>query len=497
MSESKFTNFKNKSPHLPSGVLDPAGRISTTPIHPRSKGSLTSQAAGILGRWGDKRVLVMGLGLHDGGVGTVKFLARAGAQVTVTDLRPRRILTPALDKLRGLKNVRYILGKHRKKDFIGHDLIVKNPGVQPNSPYLKLAKKHRIPITSDMGLFFGACPAKIIGITGTRGKSTTAHLIWKFLKTGFARVYLGGNIRKSVLDFLPHLKRNDLVVLELSSFQLKDLARQKKSPHIAVLTNIFRDHLNWHRGFRDYLQSKSIIFKFQGKKDYLFANTKDKIVRGLAKSAHSHVVFPRLPKHLRLIVDKKLGSQFRESTALAIAVARHFKISPSRIEKILRSFRGLPGRQKHIGRVKGINFINDTTSTIPEAAMAAIKRFRMRAPRPRKLILIAGGSDKKLDFHGLAAMIKKNADIVIFLPGTATDKIVQLIKVKTWHQGLTPMEAKSMSDAVRKAYRLAQYGDYIVLSPGAASFGLFLNEFDRGDQFVKEVQKLKHDGKRR
>jgi len=194
----------------------------------------------------------MGLGLHDGGVGTIRFLAGLGARITVTDLRSKKTLAPALNKLKRYKKVRYILGKHRKKDFRNTDLIIKNPAISPNSSYLAVAKKDHVPITSDVGIFFALCKGKIIGITGTRGKSTAAYLIHAFLKSKFEHVYLGGNIRKSVLEILPNIKKQDWVVLELSSFQLHDLQQDKKSPHIAVLTAIFRDHLNWHKNFNDY-----------------------------------------------------------------------------------------------------------------------------------------------------------------------------------------------------------------------------------------------------
>lgn len=436
----------------------------------------------------DKRVLVMGLGLHGGGVGTVKFLKNRGARITVTDLRDARILAPAIRQLINFKDIRYVLGRHRKNDFAKTDVIIKNPGVRPDSPYLKIAQRHKIPVTSDINIFFHECPATIVGVTGTRGKSTTAYLIWRMLKTKKSRVWLAGNIRKSALELLPRIKKGDVVVLELSSFQLQDMASEKKSPHIAVITNLLLDHLNWHKNFKEYVRAKSYIFKFQKAGDLLFFNPEDARVKALAKKAVSKTIPGRLPKVLRPWVDSHLGAHYRSSVGLAVAVARHFRISSAVIKKTVRTFRGLPERQEEVSIVGGVHFIDDTTATTPDAAIAAIKRFRVLS-RNHKLILIAGGQDKKLRFKELANRIKKSVDMLILLPGTATKKLKHELRIT--NNGKRISAAASMAQAVKSAYSIAERGDYIILSPGATSFGLFLNEFDRGDQFMQAVKKLK------
>ncbi len=438
----------------------------------------------------DKKVLVMGLGLHGGGAGTVEFLARRGAAITVTDLRTRRQLAPTIRALKHLKGIRYVLGEHRMEDFLAADLIIKNPGVRRDSPYLKAADARGIPITSDMDIFFAACPARMIGITGTRGKSTTTYLIWLFLKTKFgSRVHYAGNIRRSVLTILPRIKKDDVVVLELSSFQLQDLGHEKKSPAIAVITNLLRDHLNWHRDVREYYDAKSVIFRFQKSGDRLFYNGDDAAVRRLVSAASRHVgtrAASPLATALQAVVDRNLGAHYRSSVALAIAVARHFGISDTAITKTLRNYKGLPARQEFIAIVRGVRFINDTTATIPDAAIAAIRRFRPLAGPDHKLILLAGGQDKKLDFRAMIKEIKKQVDRIVFLPGSATERIKNKVA------SIQMLEAKSMAEAVDAAYGMAEKGDYIVLSPGATSFGLFLNEFDRGDRFVHAVKELAH-----
>lgn len=444
-----------------------------------------------------KRVLVMGLGLHGGGVGTVRFLALAGARVTVTDLRNKKMLQPSLERLADLKAVTYILGAHRENDFLKSDLIVKNPGVPPTSPFLACARKHGIPITTDMGIFFRACPGTIIGITGTRGKSTTAWLIWKFLRTKYRRVFLGGNIRKSVLELLPKVRRDDLMVLELSSFQLQDIFPDRVSPHIAVLTNILPDHLNWHRSMEEYIRAKSIIFRFQKKDDYLFANPDDSRVRVLTRGAKSHVILPRLPLQFRKLVDDRLGAHYRNALALAIAVARHYGVPEEKIISVLGSFTGLEGRQQILGMIAGIHLVCDTTATIPDAAIAALQRFHRMKKKTARMILIAGGSDKNLDYTAYGKAIRRYADTVILLPGTATEKLKKYLADGSY------TESVSMDEACKKAVASARRDDWILLSPGAASFGLFVNEFDRGKKFEdcmnqikRKVKKLRHDSRR-
>lgn len=429
----------------------------------------------------DKKVLVMGLGLQGGGIATVRFLVRHEAKVTVTDLKPARVLAPALAQLKDLKGVQYCLGRHDEKDIQSADIIVKNPDLPAHSPWLRLAKKYRVPVITDLGIFLRANPATLIGVTGTRGKSTTSFLLWKFLKTKYRRVHLGGNIpQKSVLDLLGRVKKGDIVVLELSSFQLRDAAYEKISPHIALFTNILRDHLNKHKNMREYIGAKSFIFKFQKRDDLLFANGDDAVVRAAAKNAPGRVVYPKLSPKLALIVAERLGDHFVSSVGLAVAAARHLRIPEKNIERVLTNFHGLPERQEVIATARGVKFIDDTTATTPDAAIAALERFGR--DKKKKLILIAGGQDKKLKFEGLVRAIRKYADSVVFLPGKATDKI----KAK-----VHGVETRSMKEAVQRAWRLAKPGDIVLLSPGATSFGLFLNEFDRGEKFAAEVKKLK------
>lgn len=463
----------------------------------------------------NKKVLIMGLGLHGGGAGAAEFFAKTGAKVFVTDLRNKQQLKESIQKLKKFK-IKYILGKHREDDFKNVDLIIRNPAVPDNSPYLKIAEKHNIPIDTDIGIFFESLtsncartvPAQpiIIGITGTRGKSTTATLLYEFLKTKYPNTILAGNIRKSVLLELskifrsspPHLRRGlrggaekqQLIVLELSSWQLEGLAKHKKSPHIAGITTIQPDHLNRYKGMAEYIKSKTDIFRFQGKNDFLFLNQNDKIVREFSKIAESQVVFYNTKK-TKKHKSNLLGKHNQQNIAAAVKIAKHFGVRDSAIKKVLKNFKGLEGRIQKIAEINGIKYINDTTATTPDAAIAAINAITdTHKIKTNKLILIAGGADKNLDFGQLAKIIAKKVSFVILLKGSATEKL----KASLIANRLSPAffkEANSMLEAVKIARGIAKKGDTILLSPACASFGMFRHEFERGKEFEKAVKSIK------
>ena len=412
----------------------------------------------------DKKVLVMGLGLLGGGIGVAKFFCKQGAKVLVTDLKTRKELKESVKKL---NQVKFVLGKHRKEDFINADLIIRNPGVPRESKYLKIAKDNNIPIKTDIDIFFDLCPGTIIGITGTKGKSTVATLLYLFLKKKYPKTFLAGNIGISPLEVLSKINKESKVVLELSSFELENL---KKSPKIAVITALFPDHLNRYKNFKDYVDAKKSIFKYQNKNDILVLNNDDPETKKLCSEAKSKVYFFK-------------GSNI----AAAVLVAELFKISKKDIKKVLSNFKGVPHRQEFVAEKKGVKYFNDTTATNPKAVIFAIETFRKRFPKS-KIILIAGGEDKKLNYRSLARNIKDNLDYVVLFPGTASNKIKK--ELGSFFKEPSSFKVRSMKEAVKKASALAQKGDIVLLSPGAASFNLFENEFDRGNQFVKAVKKL-------
>ncbi len=457
----------------------------------------------------DKKVTIMGLGLHGGGVGVTIFFCKQGAKVIVTDIKSAKYLQESIQKLKGF-NVKYILGNHRIKDFIDTDLIIKNPAVPKNSPYLKFATQYGIPIETDISIFFKLSKAPIIGITGTKGKSTVATLLYLLLKSKYPDTILAGNIGISPLEYLSKITKKSKVVLELSSFSLEDL---KKSPKISVITTIFPDHLNRYKSFKDYVATKQIIFEYQKKTDILILNHDNLQTRKFSSVALSQVYFYSnriLPKKIKLnsfacfvknnkiffdkeknsiydIKDLKLKGKDNLSNILAaLSVAKILKVPSKNIHKVLEDFKGISWRQELIRTIKEIRYFNDTTATTPQSTITAIRTITQRF-RNSKVILIAGGQNKNLDYKSLAKTIKTKVDSLILLPGTASKKIKKELRALKSQVKIYPVN--SMKMAVNKASRKAEEKDIVLLSPGAASFNLFKNEFDRGEQFNEEVKK--------
>lgn len=434
----------------------------------------------------NKKVVVMGLGLLGGGAGVAKFFAKQGAEVLVTDLKTEKDLKKSVKELKGLP-IKYVLGRHQENDFKNADLIIKNPAVPRESPYLKIARKNNIPIETDISIFFKLCKAPIIGVTGTKGKSTVATLIYLFLKIKYSNTFLAGNIGVTPLAILSKIKKNSKVVLELSNFELEDL---KQSPQMAIITNLFPDHLNRYKNFQDYINSKKPIFKYQKKNDILILNQGNPEAKKLAKEAPSKVLFftpLEITKTQKKHKAKESLTGFKDSNiSAAVLAAKIFGICLKDIKKVLADFKGVPHRQELIAVKKGVKYINDTTATNPGAAKMAIRFFSQKFP-DSKIILIAGGVDKNLDYKEFAEEIKKKVGALILLPGTASDKIKK--ELGSFKEP-SSFWAKSMEEAVKKASELARKNDIVLLSPAAASFNLFKNEFDRAEQFIKFAGKL-------
>jgi len=476
----------------------------------------------------NKRITVMGVGLHGGGVGVIRFLAEQGAKILATDLKHKEDLNDSLEILKDLP-IEFILGEHRLQDFTDTDMIIKNPGVPEDSKFLKAAKEKGVVIESDIGIFFELCPAPIIAVTGTKGKSTTASLLAHTLSQHYPQVILAGNIRSSVLEKLPEITKDTIVVLELSSWQLADAKNHKKSPYVAIMTNLMQDHLNRYDSFSDYVEDKKLIFKFQKEKDYLFLNYSDPLLRDISKGVVSRIYFystdgdnllkeelPKFNQKARLgayaigkkifygaaqgeicdLKDIKLIGRHNLSNVLAaVSVADLYNIPAEKIKTALKTFKGLAGRLQLIDEIGGIKYINDTTATAPDAAIAAInsitefystKKNTEAEPDNKKIVLIAGGADKKLSFDEFAQAIAEKCKAVILLKGTATDKIEKIL-----NKHLPIKIVNSMEKAVNLATKEATRGDIVLLSPGCASFGLFEHEFDRGEKFNKAVASLK------
>ncbi|HEY4517274.1 MAG TPA: UDP-N-acetylmuramoyl-L-alanine--D-glutamate ligase [Candidatus Paceibacterota bacterium] len=426
-----------------------------------------------------KKVTVMGLGLLGRGLGDTVFLAEQGADLIVTDLKNEKELAPSLSKLKKFKNIHYVLGRHRLEDFRNRDFILKGAGVPLDSPFVAEARKHRVPIEMSASLFSRFSPATIVGVTGTRGKSTVAHLLYHILRTAKKSVHLGGNVQGvSTLALLSKVKKGEMVVLELDSWQLQGFGDAKLSPHTAIFTNFLSDHMNYYRGdTQAYFADKANIFRFQKKGDLLIAGKA--VIPAIKKTKpKGKLITPpaRLPQGWKTSL---LGKHNVENISLAIAAARALRIPDSLTKKAVASFKGVPGRLEMLREIRGIKIYNDTTATTPDATIAALRALGKK----KNVILIVGGADKKLAMGKLTAALPRSCKAVLLLKGTGTDKIKKAVKAVG--------EFDALPDAFAKAMSLAQKGDIVLFSPAFASFGMFQNEFDRGEQFVRLVKRLK------
>lgn len=430
----------------------------------------------------DQRVLVMGLGVHGGGVGVARFLAERGAAVTVTDIRSEQQLARSLEKLGDL-SINYVLGRHREMDFASADLVVRNPAVPVESPYLRVATVAGVPIVMEMTLFFEECPSqKIIGVTGTKGKTTTTLLIGALLQEHGLAPVVAGNLRRSALETLPRVSPESWVVLELSSWQLEGLIPLRRSPHISVITGITPDHLDRYGSFDEYAESKGLILRWQGSEDWAVLNRQSRHLRELGGQARSRVVwFDQGSKSPGWEKACLYGAHNQANVAAAVAVARLVGLPDTTIFRTVATFPGVPHRLEMIREHEGVRYINDSTATTPSAMMAALDSVQSR------IVLIAGGSDKGLEYSSLRPVMQdpeSRVAAVVLLEGSATAKIRAVCEPKVIE------ECGSLADAVTAACVAAHPGTVVLLSPGCASFGMFVNEFDRGDHFRKLVEAI-------
>lgn len=410
----------------------------------------------------DKKITIMGLGLLGGGVEDALFFIKQGAVITITDLRNEKELAPSIKKLKQYKNIKYSLSGHNKEDFTKADMILKNPGVPKESHYLQIAKENNVPVYTSAGIFLQiADKNKIIGVTGTKGKSTTASLIYEVLKVKDKNAYITGLPGLSLLKFAEKAK-NSWGVAELSSWQLEGVDAVKVSPHIAVITNIEEDHLNRHKDFNEYREAKKIIFKYQAKKDYL-------------------VIPDNLKKEMKDANSAIVTLSTKDNAETALKVAEIIGVDKAEALEAINKFKGLPGRLELVAKINGIKIYNDTTATNPFAAIYAIEKFK-----DKKTAIILGGEDKKLNYTDLAKKLKK-VHFVALLPGSASDKIkAEAVKHETWNKNFK--QVGDLKNALAKC--INSKPEVILFSPAAASFNMFINEFDRGEQFKQEVKNI-------
>ena len=432
-----------------------------------------------------KKVLIFGLGLNQGGLGSAKFFAKNGAKVRITDLRNKEVLKSSIDELKQFPNIEYSLEGHKNEDVTWADLVIKNAAIKPNNSFINYALKNDKPVKMDIDIFLESVkPSQIIGITGTKGKSTTSSMIYEVLKKSKKDVILAGNIGISVLDTIPNVQENTLVVLEISSFQLQSFDKHQVSPKWAVLTNITPDHLNYHSSLEEYINAKKIIGKYQTADDFLFLRKNDPITTGskFLKDLKGQIVYfskDDLPNHFH---PNLKGDHNIENIAAALKTANALGVNTNSALQALADFKGVPFRMELVKDWHGVKIINDTAATSPESAIKAIQTYP-------GCILICGGMNKGMDYTQFTKIVLEKTKKVFLLEGDSTTAILSSLRAERSNLSINgPYD--NFEKLLTDVGSIVKKGDTILLSPAATSFNLFQNEWDRGRKFNLAVQKV-------
>lgn len=437
----------------------------------------------------------MGLGLLGRGIGDANFLARYGADLIVTDIKTAEDLKESVDAINQFPNITFHLGGHAHEDFTDRDLILKGAGVPLKNEFITTARVAGVPVDMSASLFARIANIPMIGVTGTRGKSTVTHLLHSILKEDGRSVILGGNVKGvSNLSLLDDVTDDSIGVFELDSWQCQGLGEERSldhprvtqgpiSPSIAVFTTFMQDHLIYYGGDIDaYLKDKANIFLFQNPSDILVIGKQ--ALPALApykRQIRSHVIVADETDVPKTWKTKLLGTHNKYNIGVAIRAAQALGVDDEVIRTAVENMSQIPGRLEHIRTVGGVEVYNDTNATTPEATVKALEALDEN--NKRNIILIAGGYDKGIDASVLVEAIRAHAKTVVLIPGTGTEKLkTQLGKI----DGAS--EVPTLKEAFDVAIDVAHAGDRVVLSPAYASFGMFKNEYDRGEQFNEIVK---------
>lgn len=449
-----------------------------------------------------KRATIVGLGRE--GTALARFLVRQGARVTVTDIKEESELKEALEDLVGLP-IRYLLGGH-PEETLEADVVFVSPGVPREIPVLAEARRRGIELSSETRLFFSLCPAPIVGITGSSGKTTTTSLVGEILEAHGRRTYVGGNIGSPLLGIVEQIEPEDCVVMELSSFQLEAL---DQSPHIAAVLNLSPNHLDRHQTMDDYVGAKTRILKYQRDTDWAVLNADQKATRRLAELCQGQVAFfsdsQPVEQGAYLQGDeitvrwhgqqhpvcpvseiKLLGSHNLDNVLAACAVAAAAGASAPTMGTVVTSFRGVEHRLELVGEILGVSYFDDSIATSPDRTIAALRSFA------QPIILLAGGREKHLPLEALAGVIAEKVKALVLF-GEAAPLLEQAVR----HAGAdAPGRAlpihlcSDLREAVHSAARVAEHGDVVLLSPACTSYDMYRDFAQRGDHFKSMVREM-------
>ncbi|MGB0925238.1 MAG: UDP-N-acetylmuramoyl-L-alanine--D-glutamate ligase [Minisyncoccia bacterium] len=445
----------------------------------------------------DKKITVMGIGLLGRNVGDIKFLAENGADIIATDLKSETELKKSLRILKKFKNIDYTLDRHLVADFKNRDFILKGNGVPLENKYIDTAKNAKVPVHMSFALLMHILKTEninvtVIGITGSKGKSTTTALVESILKKSGKTYHVAGNVRGVAnLPLLKKIKDGDIILAELDSWQLHGMHDVKISPNIAVFTNFFEDHLNYYTGsMKKYFHDKSAIFAYQNPDDVLITTNEAKLAIAdyYKKPLRSKKIQAVFGKTLRDLDYNIFGRHNEKNISLAYNVGHVLGIDDATIFSALTEFQAIDGRFQFIKNVNGVDFYNDNNSTTPDSTIVSLQSLQKKYPE-NNIVLIGGGTDKDFNYGKLGRYIARNISFAILFSGSATDKI----KSEFGPRFGRVIETMHMKTAVNIAAEKAEPGDVVILSPAAVSFGLFNNEYERNDQYVSCVKKIKQN----
>jgi len=449
-----------------------------------------------------KRVTIIGLGRE--GTALARFLVEMGAEVTITDVKEKNQLQDAVDGLSSLP-ISFLLGGH-PEEALQADIIFVSPGVPREIPFLQEARSRGVPLSSETRLFFSLCPAPIIGITGSSGKTTTTSLVGKIMEAQGCRTFVGGNIGSPLLDLVEQIQPEDSVVMELSSFQLEVL---EQSPHVAAVLNLSPNHLDRHESMEHYVAAKRNILRFQTRSDYAVLNADQQLTRELGDVYLGKVVlFSReheVAQGVYLDADRVvmrwrgersvvcpmseirlLGIHNVENVLAACAISAAAGARSEAMREAVRNFQGVEHRLELAGEISGVRYFDDSIATSPQRTAAALNSFS------DPVILLAGGREKHLPLDALARLILAKVKVLVLF-GEAAPLLEQAVteaQDKNACEGLRIYRSSDLSEAVHKAAQVAVEGDIVLLSPACTSYDMYRDFAARGDHFKSLVSAL-------
>ncbi len=449
-----------------------------------------------------RKVAIIGLGVSN--LPLLDYMYEKKARVTVLDERNiEAIPKQVMDKITNY-GFEFILGKNCLEKLKGFDIIFRSPSCLPTRPELQQEENRGAIVTTEIEMLMKMCPCKIIGVTGSDGKTTTTSLIYSILQNAGYHTYLGGNIGTPLFTKLPEMKPEDIVVLELSSFQLMGM---EVSPDISVITNITPNHLNIHKDYEEYIEAKKNIFKYQNEKGILVLNYDNEITKSCANQANGKVIFFSHKEKLDngFIVDGRVikecedkirkhilngeeailrGEHNLENIATAISATKTLVDMEQAIEAI-KEFKPVEHRIEFVREINDVKWYNDSASSSPTRTLSGLKAF------DEKIVLIAGGYDKNLDYEPLAKTVVEKAKAVLLIGQTA-GKIFDAVKqeLENQNKNLDIYVCESLEQTVTLARKVAEPGNVVLFSPASASFDMFKDFADRGNQFKKLVNEI-------